>query len=102
MNKEQVGKLSYKFHKCLGVVFCLVGGLFLYVSIGVLLDPEATIRVNGEETNSTTPKVLFTIFSCVFLLIGLFFTLIPKEKYERLFIKNNKLLQKIIGGGKNV
>lgn len=57
--------------------------------------------VNGEETNSITPKLLFTIFSSLFLLIGLFFTFITKEKYEKIFIKNNKLLQKVFGKGGN-
>lgn len=102
MSIDKISKYGYKFHKILGVLFFVVGGLFLYVSIGTLIDPEATIMVNGEETNNIMPKILLTLFSSVFFIIGLFFTFITKEKYERIFIKNNKLLQKVFGKGENV
>lgn len=84
-----------KVFKFIGGWLVCCGLLFLGYSLFVLFDPEATVRINGEETKEFGIKLLFTIFSLVFTLIGLFFAFMPKCIFNKVFEINAKLATKI-------
>jgi len=95
MELDKISRFGFGFHRFLGVVFITFSVGFLYFSVPMLLEPEATVRFNGKETNEFTAKLFVVAFSSIFLVIGLFFALVSKTSYEKLFIKNNKLLKLI-------
>ena len=93
MKSDGIAKFGFGFHKLIGFVFIIFALAFLYISVPMLFDPETAVRFNGKETNEFTVKIFFVIFPSVFLVIGLFISVVKKITYEKLFIKNNKLLK---------
>ena len=101
MDTKRLGTGLLKFYRFLGVLFIIFACLMLYSSIPILLDPEATVRFNGVETTEFSKKMVFIVFSGLFLLMGLVLTFIPKALFQKLFTKNIKVLNKIINGKKD-
>ena len=101
MNKKDIRKYGLKFDRFIGCLFVLAGGVIMYFSIPLLLDPESTIRYKGEMTFDVTVKMFVFLFGVFFLLLGLFFSMVPKSVHERIFFKNNKLFNLFTKNDKN-
>ncbi len=54
----------------MGLMFMLVGGLFAFNGIAMMLNPGSTLSCNGIVTNALYCKVQFTTFAVSFFVVG--------------------------------
>lgn len=71
--------------------FLLIGGVLFTMSLLSWLDPEATIVVNNEPTNSPTAKLQAIILTSFSTLVGLVGLMLPKRLLNRILIARASL-----------
>jgi len=94
MDTLQLKKMN-RFRKGLrfiGGIFILVGGLLLFNFSLLLLDPDATIIVNGVATSNFNVKLQAVIFLALFVMVGIFFLFGPSSFFNKLFVWRQSLL----------
>lgn len=67
--------------------FLIVGCIILLANLPSLLDPEATINVNGEPRKELWVKVLLTLFISIFPTLGSLIVFTPKQKLESFILE---------------
>jgi hypothetical protein len=80
----------------IGVMFCLVGGMFLLSFVPLLLDPEATINFNGTLTSEFGPKLSVVIFVSSFVVVGLLSLFSPARYLNKMFVWRLSFLSTIL------
>lgn len=101
LTEEERSKRVSKFRPFLkslrttGWGLLIVGSIILLANLPALLDPEATINVNGQQRKEIWIKVLVTLFASTFPAIGAIIVLTPKQKMEILFLRFQEFTERI-------
>jgi len=76
----------------IGAIFILIGGLLLFNFSLLLLDPEATIIVNGIASSDFNLKLQAVIFLILFVITGIFLLFGPNSFFNKLFVWRQSLV----------
>jgi len=90
-NQLKLMKRHRRLYRLMGFMWALLGGLLLVVFVAQVLDPSATIIVNGVPTTAVGPKVSAALFAATFFVAGLSFLFVPARFLDRLFIWRQSL-----------
>jgi hypothetical protein len=74
------------------VLFISTGGILSIVGVYLLVAPEAVIVYNGIPTTERGPKLFFTLFSAVFVVLGVASSLVPRRWLDRMFVWRQSVL----------